>query len=91
MLSEAKSPSTPFERNTAKKIPILTADQVADTKRTWIEHLSLLTITIGSKDIIISRHGWATRSSFMIINRSLQLIDGDALIGTFPLGVGQMV
>ena len=45
--------STPFERNTAKQIFISATDQSEDTNRTWMEHLSLSEITIGSKDLVI--------------------------------------
>ena len=53
MLSEAKSLSTPFERNTVKQISILTTDKSEDTNRTRIEYILLLAINIGSKDLAI--------------------------------------
>ena len=53
MLSEAKSLSTPFERNTVKQISILTTDKSEDTNRTRMEYILLLAINIGSKDLAI--------------------------------------
>ena len=46
-----------FGRNTSNQISISRMDQSADTNRTRIEHLLVLTITIGSKELaIISVH-----------------------------------
>ena len=45
--------TTPFGRITANKISISATDQSADINPTRIEHLSLLTTTIGSKEIAI--------------------------------------
>ena len=46
-----------FGRNTSKQISISRTDQSADTNRTRMEHLLVLTITIGSKELaIISVH-----------------------------------
>ena len=43
-----------FGRKTAKKISISTTDQLSDTNRNKMEHLSLSAITIWSKDLKIS-------------------------------------
>ena len=42
-----------FGRNNDKKISILATDQSIDTNRTRMEHLSLKTVTIGSKYLAI--------------------------------------
>ena len=41
LLTESRSSTTPFERNTDKQISISGTDQSIDTNRTTMEHISL--------------------------------------------------
>ena len=45
--------TTPFGRNNSNKISILENNQLTDTCHTKMEHISLLAVTTGSKDITI--------------------------------------
>ena len=87
MLLEEKSLSTAFGRSATNKTPILTTDQSADTNHTSMEHLSLSTIIIGSKYIVISSE-WLGNKLIVSANQESTPIDirghGDR---EFPFGI----
>ena len=72
---------TSYRRNIAKQISISETDQSADIRRTRMEYLSLLEKTFVQYAILSQK----------LTKQALPFIDWDAVIRTFPSGVGKVV